>query len=101
VKRFSIEEIHRDALFADPHGEHAQKNLVDALFAIADSIESVSSALRALGNGDAATRMGAIEAHGMTLRNTLKESIAEGCHEIAEAIADVSAGIEDHRKGRS
>lgn len=39
-------------------------NVVDGLFAIARSLDRVASALRALGNGDAATSMGAIEAFG-------------------------------------
>jgi hypothetical protein len=52
--RFSIDEILRHALFADPSGRHEGANLVDALFAIATSLNGVSNAIRALGNGDAA-----------------------------------------------
>lgn len=60
-------------------------NVVDALFAIADAINNTASALRALGNGNAATEMGAIEAMSM--------KIFEGQERIATALSGVSEGF--------
>jgi hypothetical protein len=45
--------------------EGDRANMVDALFAIADALNGVARQIRDLGNGDAATPMGAIEAFGM------------------------------------
>ena len=42
-------------------------NVADALFAIAKAIESLAIQVKYLGNGDAATPMGAIEAFGKHL----------------------------------
>lgn len=50
-----------------------------------EAIESVASALRDLGNGNAATNMGAIEALGVVIKEG-SEAIASGLHAIAEAI---------------
>lgn len=55
-------------------------NVVDALFAISRSLDRVASALRSLGNGDAATPMGAIEAFGDLIgkkMDALTDAIAE------------------------
>jgi hypothetical protein len=56
----------------------ADNQIASALRDVAKSIDGVASALRALGNADAATPMGAIEALGVTL----KESLAE----VAESV---------------
>lgn len=45
-------------------GIKAGANITDALFAIADAIETLARRVNDLGNGDAATPMGAIEAFG-------------------------------------
>lgn len=56
----------REALISP--NEHDQNlepaNVVDGLFAIARALHAVARELRDLGNGDAATPMGAIEAFG-------------------------------------
>lgn len=62
----------------DANGEPA--NAVDALSQIAD-------ALRLLGNADAATRMGALEAHGKAILDA-GEMIAAGLHDVADAIRE-------------
>jgi hypothetical protein len=62
MTRFTISQIFREALFADPQGENEGKNLVDGLFAIAASLHEVTKALHCLGNGNASTAMEAIEA---------------------------------------
>jgi hypothetical protein len=53
-------------------------NVVDGLFAIARSMDRVADALRSLGTNNAATEMGALEAHSKNMR--------EGIEALAEAI---------------
>jgi hypothetical protein len=52
-----------------------------------DSLQSIARALRDLGNGNAATHMGAIEAHGIAVREGAAE-IASAIRELAEAVRD-------------
>lgn len=54
-------------------------NIVDALFAM-------QRALRDLGNGNAATEMGAIEAFGKVMK--------EGMDDIAAALCDIARALE-------
>jgi hypothetical protein len=54
-----------------------------------DSLQGVVRALRDLGNGDAATHMGAIEAHGLAVK--------EGAAEIASAIRELAEAIRESR----
>jgi hypothetical protein len=64
-------------------------NVVDGLFAISRSISELASAVRDLGNGNAATPMGAIEAFGVIVKQQLDSiSVSLGCgfSEIAEAL---------------
>lgn len=49
---------------------------------VADSLDRVAEAIQALGNGDAATSMGAIESFGLYLSHAIKES----AESVAEAI---------------
>jgi hypothetical protein len=60
-------------------------NVTDGLFAIAD-------ALRALGNADASTHFGAIEAFGMVVR--------DGMAAQSSAIAEVATAIGDQQRPR-
>lgn len=62
------------------HGYEA--NLVDVL-------SDVARALVLLGNADASTSMGAIEAHGKAILEA-SENIAGGLHDIADAIRETS-----------
>lgn len=48
-------------------------DVVDGLFAIADALKSCASALRDLGNGNAATQMGAIENLSVVIKDGLSE----------------------------
>lgn len=57
----------------DRNGEEA--NVVDGLFAIARALNGVASELRALGNGDAASSMGALESFGMHIGEKLDRLI--------------------------
>jgi hypothetical protein len=52
-----------------------------------DSLQSIARALRDLGNGNAATHMGAIEAHALAVKEGA-ENIASAIRELAEAIRD-------------
>lgn len=61
-----------------------EANLVDVL-------SDVARALVLLGNADASTSMGAIEAHGKAILEA-SENIAGGLHDVAEAIRDLSGG---------
>ena len=64
-------------LESDDQGDQVV-NVVDGLFAIAESLKSVAGALRDLGNGNAATQFGAIEA--------LSIQIKEGLDGIASSV---------------
>jgi hypothetical protein len=55
-------------------------NMVDGLY-------TVARALQWLGNADASTPMGALEAHGAAMLES-SEKIASGLHDIAEAIRE-------------
>lgn len=56
-----------------------------ALLLLAQAQERTASAVRALGNGDAATSMGAIEALGMHLGEKL-DSLDNAARDISKAI---------------
>lgn len=58
-------------------------NVVDGLFAIAHSLEQVARAIRDLGNADAATPMGAIEALGLAMK---------------DGLGSIAIAIEDHTR---
>ena len=49
----------------DPEDCHSTVNVADGLFAIAQSINGLTRAVRFLGNGDASTHFGALEALSM------------------------------------
>lgn len=57
-------------------------NIVDGLFEIARALNNCAREIRNLGNGDACTPMGAIEAFG----EHIGKIVAAGMTEIAEAI---------------
>ena len=59
-------------------------NVVDALDSVANAIRY---GLSRLGNADAATRMGALEAHGLAIK--------EGAEEIASAIRDLADAVRE------
>jgi len=81
--RFSVADILRETVFADPEGPHRNRGIADALFALSDGLTRV---LRDLGNGNAATPMGAIEAHGVAVREAA-DSIAGALRGIAEGLS--------------
>jgi hypothetical protein len=57
-------------------------NVADALFEVADALKEIAHALDRLGNGDAMTSMGAMEAHGKT--------VSDAIHALAQASSDKS-----------
>lgn len=69
-----------------------------AVSAIAEALSSISLQLKYLGNGDAATPMGAIEAFGVCFLqgcgeiassvNNLADSVRQGCERVAECIPE-------------
>jgi hypothetical protein len=65
-------------------------NVVDGLFAIA---RSLSAAANHLGTGNAATNMGAIEAHAKAILET-GQDISGGLQTIAEHIGYLSDSVE-------
>lgn len=73
------------AFISDMQGDEPV-NIVDGLFAIAHSNHEIAGALQRLGNADAATPMGAIEALG--------KIHAEGMEEIASAISGIGDAID-------
>ncbi len=54
------------------------------------AVADVAHALRLLGNADASTPMGALEAHGAAMIEA-SENIASGLHDIADAIREAAA----------
>lgn len=58
-------------------------NVTEALDGIASALRDVAVALKYLGNGDASTTMGAIEAHSVQVREGLSE-VATALQAIAE-----------------
>lgn len=54
-----------------------------------DSLDRVADALYRLGNADAATPMGGLEAHGKAILDA-SEKIAAALHDVAEAIRESS-----------
>ena len=74
--------------------DHGSANVVDGLYAIASSLDSVASALRYLGNADAATPMGAIEALGLEVQNGFS-SISSSINEVSRALEDLPINIKE------
>jgi hypothetical protein len=79
----------RDGLIASSGTELADSNgvrsvtgqgLTDALFEIANGLNAIAYQLKYLGNGNASTHMGAIEAHG--------KFVSEALERIASAIEE-------------
>jgi len=79
----AIVDVFTSQNVADSNGGDA--NLVDTMYEVAAAIRS---GLRNLGNGDAATSMGALEAHG--------KAVWEGAEMIAGAIGDLATAIREH-----
>lgn len=72
--------------------EEAKKGKVDQVaFATMWGAEKVAYALRCLGNGDAATSMGAIEALGKVLKEELS-SISSSISEVATEMTKENGG---------
>lgn len=63
---------------------HEEINITDAIVKLGDDIRK---GLRLLGNADAATPLGALEAHGKCILDA-SENIADAIRELAEAIRD-------------
>lgn len=64
---------------------------------VADALASIARALRDLGNADATTPMGAIEAFGVVVRevgDAIGDAIREGLFDIAAAIRERKDGDE-------
>lgn len=57
----------------------------------ADALASIADALHKLGIADAHTPMGALEAHGIVIRESA-EQIANSLHDVADAIRDTATG---------
>jgi hypothetical protein len=72
--------------------------LADGLFAIADALDELTSAVQRLGNGDASTHMGAIENLSKQVREGLEEigsSLYEGLNQLGSSIDQRAAPTYD------
>ena len=49
---------------------------------------AIRDAAKELGNGDASTRMGALEAHGLAIKEAARE-IADAIRELADAVREL------------
>jgi hypothetical protein len=75
--------------FGRPVNARESGNSCDALYEIADGLQAIARALRALGNGNAATDMGAIEGLGVAIRESvtgLSGAISSALNEMNEAL---------------
>jgi hypothetical protein len=75
-------------------------NVVDGLFAIAGALHAVADRLRYLGNGDASTHMGAIEAHSKHMGEMMEMcseavsgALEAGSSNVAEALYTMADAI--------
>ena len=89
VKTSDVAEALRETLISPNvgHSNFEPANVVDALDSISASLRGIAKALHALGNADASTPMGAIEAFGAVVEESA-DKLAGGLHAIAEAISD-------------
>jgi hypothetical protein len=63
------------------------KDMEEGLAEVADALDGIALQLKYLGNGNAATQMGAIEGLSVHVKEGLM-AIADGLHAIASAIND-------------
>lgn len=77
-KDLEILEAFVSEVVKNDHGHPA--NVVDVL-------DDIARALRLLGNADAATPMGGLEAHGAAILEAA-DKVAGGLHDVAEAIRE-------------
>lgn len=87
----ALQEVFYSATEEDRRGNAA--NLVDALY---ENGRMIAHALRLLGNADAATPMGALEAHGQAVKDAGHE-IAVNLAAIAEALDNLADAIREAR----
>jgi len=73
-------------------------NVSDNNFEIANVVDALDSVARAmvfaakhLGNGDASTQWGALEAHGKAMLDAA-ETVGSGLHDLADAVREHTAG---------
>ncbi|MDP9437542.1 MAG: hypothetical protein M3P49_02160 [Actinomycetota bacterium] len=65
---------------------------------VAEALQGISSALHRLGNADAATPMGGLEAHGLAVHEASEKiemglcSVASAIQELADAVREVANG---------
>ena len=72
-------------------------NIVDAL----DNLgRNILEAAKHLGNGDACTEFGALEAFGMTVRDAAKE-ISGGLGDVASALRDIADALQQPARPES
>ena len=64
---------------------------------IKQGMSELSSALRYLGNGNASTQMGAIEAFGVVFKESA-EQVSRGMESIAEAINNLADAVRETRE---
>ena len=89
-----MENMDMERLFVSEMDDGREVNIVDALLAIATSLNGVASALHKLGTADASTSKGAIE--------ILSLEFKEGAGLIAAAIGDGLTNLErliENQKG--
>lgn len=60
---------------------------------VAEALVRISTSLNYLGNGNAGTQMGAIEAHGVVIKDGAAE-IASAINSLAEAAGGIAAAID-------
>jgi hypothetical protein len=72
----------RATALVDSELQRSQLTVVDGLFAIAKALDGVAHAIHRLGNADACTPMGAIEAYGQHMGEKM-DGLIDAIREIA------------------
>lgn len=72
---------------SEENSDRGPANIVDGLYRLADAMDGLNRAIRLLGNADAATSFGGMEALGMALEKT-GETIQSGLGDLADAIRE-------------
>lgn len=82
------------ATLISPNESDANYEPANAVDAIAQAGRNIARALDRLGNGDACTHMGGLEAHGKAILDA-SDKIAAGLHAVADAIVHA---VEDFKR---
>ncbi|HEY5387622.1 MAG TPA: hypothetical protein VIL79_06935 [Thermoleophilia bacterium] len=85
-----IAEALRD-VFQSPNVPDSNFEIANVVDALASVAEAMVFAAKHLGNGDASTQWGALEAHGKAMLDAA-ETVSDGLHDLADAVRETRVG---------